>query len=79
MQGLDALVLVAPALVAQPTEQGEAVGKPGHLTASNQSLSTAFAHGHLANPPAPPTRHACSLHEQHVTSLCQVCNIVWCI
>ena len=55
-QGLAALVLVAPALVALPTEVAEAAGKTGHVGVHGQSLGAAFAHGHLARHATGPPR-----------------------
>ncbi|KAK9785507.1 hypothetical protein WJX73_002687 [Symbiochloris irregularis] len=57
-EGLAALVLVSPALVALPMEpEAEAPGKSGHTHTAGQSMEAGFAYGHLmSKPTAPPRR-----------------------
>lgn len=58
LQGVAALVLVSPALVALPMEpEAEAPGKAGHTHTAGQSMEAGFAYGHLmSGPTAPPRR-----------------------
>lgn len=76
------MVLVAPALVALPTDTKEAAGKPGCVTSSGESLGVAFAHGHMAHHTILPPRlvihspGACCTFRHAASSAHITCTIV---
>ena len=81
LQGLAALVLVSPALVALPMEpEAEAPGKAGHTHTAGQSMEAGFAYGHLmSSPAAPPRRQASSANANIADDMsCLVCGFVAC-